>query len=165
VVVVAGAQAVAWLIGPAFMALIVVIAVAPVQGWLRRHSWPGWATTVVVVLLVYAILIGHALGIIFSVARLATELPNYASAADGLVTSATAQLAGLGVGPEQLAQARSSLDLGSLAGVLGSLLSSVAGLASLMRCCGTPRRNRTRTHERRSRAASGAANGSSRSRT
>lgn len=32
VVVVAGIQAAAWLIGPAFMALIVVIAVAPVQG-------------------------------------------------------------------------------------------------------------------------------------
>jgi AI-2 transport protein TqsA len=130
VVVVAGVQAVAWLIGPAFMALIVVIAVAPVQGWLRRHNWPGWATTLVVILLVYAILIGLALGIVFSVARLATELPKYASTADGLVTSATAQLATLGVGPEQLAQARSSLNIGNLAGVLGSLLSSVAGLAT-----------------------------------
>lgn len=130
VVVVAGVQAVAWLIGPAFMALIVVIAVAPVQGWLRRHNWPAWATTLVVILLVYAILIGLALGIVYSVARLATELPKYASATDGLVSSATAQLAALGVGPEQLAQARSSLSLGSLAGVLGALLSSVAGLAS-----------------------------------
>jgi AI-2 transport protein TqsA len=130
VVVLAGVQAVAWLIGPAFMALIIVIAVAPAQGWMRRHGWPGWATTLVVILLVYAIILGLALGIIFSVARLATELPKYASTADGLVTSATAQLAALGVGPEQLAQARSSLNLGSFAGVLGSLLSSVAGLAS-----------------------------------
>lgn len=130
VVVVAGVQAVAWLIGPAFMALIVVIAVAPAQDWLRRHNWPGWATTAMVILLVYAILIGLALGIIISVARLATELPKYASSAEALVTSATAQLAALGVGPEQLAQARSSLNLGSLVGVLGSLLSSVAGLAS-----------------------------------
>ena len=112
------------------MALIVVIAVAPVQGWLRRHGWPGWATTLVVVILVYAILIGLALGIIVSIARLATELPKYASAADGLVSSVTAQLATLGVGPEQLQQAAGSLDLGKLAGVLGGLLSSVAGLAS-----------------------------------
>ncbi|WP_246170207.1 AI-2E family transporter [Pseudonocardia hierapolitana] len=130
VIVLAGVQAVAWLIGPAFMALIIVIAVAPAQSWLRRHGWPGWATTLVVILLVYAIMLGLALGIVFSVARLATELPKYASTADGLVTSATAQLAALGVGPEQLAQARSSLSLGSFAGVLGSLLSSVAGLAS-----------------------------------
>jgi AI-2 transport protein TqsA len=130
VVVVAGIQATAWLIGPAFMALIVVIAVAPVQGWLMRHGWPGWATTLVVVLLVYAILLGLALGIIISVARLATELPQYASAAQGLVESAAARLAVLGVGPEQLQQAAGALDLGKLAGVLGALLSSVAGLAS-----------------------------------
>jgi AI-2 transport protein TqsA len=130
VIVVAGVQGIAWLIGPAFMALIVVIAVAPAQGWLRRHGWPGWATTIVVILLVYAILLGLALGIIFSVARLATELPQHASAADGMLTSLTAQLAALGVGPEQIAQAKSSLNLGNLAGVLGSLLSSVAGLAS-----------------------------------
>jgi hypothetical protein len=53
VVVFAGIQATAWLIGPAFMALIVVIAVAPVQGCLRRHGWPGWATSLVVLVLVY----------------------------------------------------------------------------------------------------------------
>lgn len=83
-----------------------------------------------VVLLVYAILLGLALGIIISIARLATELPEYASAAQGLVTSATARLAELGVGPEQLRQAAGALDLGKLAGVLGALLSSIAGLAS-----------------------------------
>jgi predicted PurR-regulated permease PerM len=130
VVVVAGVQATAWLIGPAFMALIVVIAVSPVHGWLRSHGWPGWATTLVLVLLVYGILLVLALGIIFSIARLATELPQYASKADGLVTSATARLAALGVGPEQLKQAASSLNLGNLTAVLGSFLSSVSGLAS-----------------------------------
>jgi AI-2 transport protein TqsA len=130
VIIVAGVQAVAWLIGPAFMALIIVIAVAPVQGWLRRHGWPAWATTLVVVLLVYAILIFLALGIVFSVARLATELPQHVSAANNLLASASAELARLGVGPEQIEQARHSLNLGNLAGVLGSLLSSVAGLAS-----------------------------------
>ncbi|HEY0815488.1 MAG TPA: AI-2E family transporter [Pseudonocardia sp.] len=130
VIVVAGLQATAWLIGPAFMALIIVIAVAPVQGWMRRRGWPAWLGGLVVILLVYAILLGLALGIIFSVARLATELPQYATKADSLVASATAKLAALGVGPEQLKQAAGSLDLGKLAGVLGALLGSVAGLAS-----------------------------------
>ncbi|MEK6438456.1 AI-2E family transporter [Pseudonocardia sp. T1-2H] len=129
-VVLAGVQATAWLLGPAFMALVIVIGVTPVQGWLRRHGWPGWATSLVVVVLVYAILFTLALVIIFSVAQLATELPKYASTANALVASATAQLTALGVGPEQLRLAASSLDLGKLAGVLGSLLSSVAGLAT-----------------------------------
>ncbi|MEN3298670.1 AI-2E family transporter [Pseudonocardia sp.] len=130
VVVAGGIRAVAWLIAPAFMALIIVIAVAPVQGRLRRKGWPGWATTLVVVLLVYAILGAIAIGLIVSVARLATELPQYASKADALLSTATANLAKLGVGPEQLAQAKGSLDLGKIAGLLGALLASVAGLAS-----------------------------------
>jgi AI-2 transport protein TqsA len=130
VVIFVGVQATAWLIGPAFMALIVVIAVAPVQGWLRRQGWPGWATSLVVLVLVYAIMLGLALGIIISVAQLATELPKYASAADGLVSGVTTQLAAFGVGPEQLQQAAGALNLGKLAGVLGDLLSSIAGLAS-----------------------------------
>ena len=46
------------------------------------------------------------------------------------MNSATAKLAALGVGPEQIQQAASSLNLGKLAGVLGALLSSVAGLAT-----------------------------------
>jgi predicted PurR-regulated permease PerM len=130
VIVVAGIQSIAWLIGPAFLALIIVIAVAPVQGWLRRLGWPGWATTFVLVIVVYGILVSLALGIIVSVALLATALPQYASTADGLVTSATAELAKLGVGPEQLKEVVSSLDLGKLAGALGALLGSVATLAS-----------------------------------
>ena len=92
VVVFAGVQATAWLIGPAFMALIVVIAVAPVQGWLRGHGWPGWATGLVVLVLVYAILLGLALGIVVSIARLATELPEYAAEAQSLVESATGRI-------------------------------------------------------------------------
>ena len=130
VVIVAGVRGIAWLIGPVFMALIIVIAVAPVQSWLRRRGWPGWATTVVLVLLVFAIMLALALGIVVSIARLATELPQYASKADALVASAKTQLAGLGVGPEQLQQAASSLDIGNLVGALGAVLGSVAGLAT-----------------------------------
>jgi predicted PurR-regulated permease PerM len=130
VVVVAGIQAIAWLIAPVFMALVIVIAVAPVQSRLQRKGWPAWATTLVLVVLVYAVLVVLALGIMVSIARLATEVPKYASQADGLVSSLSSALAKAGVGPDQLKHAASSLDLGKLAGLLGSLLDSVAGLAS-----------------------------------
>jgi AI-2 transport protein TqsA len=130
VVVVAGVRAVAWLIGPAFMALMIVIAVAPVQGWMHRRGWPGWAATLVLIICVYGLLLLLALGMIFSVARLATELPQYASKADTLVSSATSELARWGVGPDQLKQAASSLNPGKLAGLLAALLGSVAGLAT-----------------------------------
>jgi AI-2 transport protein TqsA len=82
------------------------------------------------VIIVYAILIALALGIIFSVARLASELPQYASRFDGLLASASARLTELGVGPQQIEQAKNSVNLGNLAGILGALLGSVAGLAT-----------------------------------
>jgi predicted PurR-regulated permease PerM len=130
VVVFIGVQATAWLIGPAALALIIVIAVAPVQRWLRTKGWPGWASTLVVVLAVYAIVLSLALAVIVSIARLGTELPKYASQGSSLVNSVTAQLAKLGIGPEQIKQAAGSLDIGKLAGVIGGLLGSVAGLAT-----------------------------------
>jgi AI-2 transport protein TqsA len=53
VIVLGGLRATAWLIGPAFLALIVVVALSPVQAWLRRHNWPGWLTTIVLIVLVF----------------------------------------------------------------------------------------------------------------
>ena len=93
-------------------------------------GWPRWASTLVVVLAVYAIVLSLALAVIVSIARLGTELPKYASQGSSLVNSVTAQLAKLGVGPEQIKQAASSLDIGKLAGLIGGLLGSVAGLAT-----------------------------------
>ena len=41
VVTVAGIRAVAWLLGPVFLALIIVIAVTPLQDWMLRKGLPG----------------------------------------------------------------------------------------------------------------------------
>jgi AI-2 transport protein TqsA len=130
VIVAAGVRSVAWLVGPAFLALVIVIAVAPVQRRLRRWGWPGWLTTLVLVVGVYAVVVSLALVILVSLARLATEVPKYAPDADALVASLNAQLARFGVGPEELAQVRGSLNLANLGAVIGALLASVAGLAS-----------------------------------
>src|SRR5690606_8559488 len=129
VIVAAGVQAMAWLIGPAFLALIIVIAVAPVQRWFQRKGWPRWVITLVLVLAVYAVVLALALTIIASIARLATALPQYAGQSQNLASSAAGLLARFGVGPGELEHIAQSLDLGKLAGLLGAFLSSVAGLA------------------------------------
>jgi AI-2 transport protein TqsA len=130
VVVFAGVQAAAWLVAPTFLALMIVIAVAPVASGLRRHGWPGWLTTLVLVVCVFGVLLALAVGIIVSVAALATQLPKYAANADDLASSVTNWLARFGVGTDELKQAADSLDLGKLGGFLAGLLSSIAGLAS-----------------------------------
>src|SRR4051812_32491809 len=46
-VAVAGLKAIAWLVAPVFLALVVVIAITPVQRWLRRIGAPSWLATAV----------------------------------------------------------------------------------------------------------------------
>ena len=130
VVVFAGVREASWLVAPTFLALVIVIAVAPVSSGLRRRGWPGWLTTLVLVVCVFGVLLALALGIIVSVAALATQVPKYAANADDLASSVTNWLAQFGVGTDQLKQAADSLDLGKLGGLLAGLLSSIAGLAS-----------------------------------
>ena len=130
VIVFAGAQAMAWLIGPAFLALIIVVAVSPVQSWLHRIGLPGWAATIALILLVYAVILGLVLVMIVSAARLGTILPQYATQADQLVASLSTTLAQFGVGPDQLKAATSSLNVGKIVGIVGGLLASAGGLAS-----------------------------------
>jgi predicted PurR-regulated permease PerM len=130
VVVFAGIQAAAWLVAPTFLALVIVIAVSPVASGLRRRGWPGWLTTLTLVVCVFGTLVVLALGIFVSVAALATQLPKYAGNADDVASSVTNWLAKFGVGTDQLKAAANSVDIGKLSGLLGSLLSGVAGLAT-----------------------------------
>src|SRR3954452_847975 len=75
VLVLAGVRSVAWLIGPAFLALIIVIALSPVQNWLRGHNWPSWLTTLVLVLLVCGVLVVFGMVVVVSLATLAGLAP------------------------------------------------------------------------------------------
>jgi AI-2 transport protein TqsA len=129
-VVAAGVQATAWLIGPAFLALVIVIVVKPVDQRLRRIGVPGWLSTVVLLLLVYSVVLVLAGVLLVSVSRLATLLPQYASSANALVGAGTGALRELGVGPEQLRSAAAALDLRRIAVLIGGLLAGLAGLAA-----------------------------------
>ena len=130
VVVVTGVRIGAWLIAPVLMALVIVIAVAPVQDRLHRRGRPAWLTTVVLVLCVYGVLVGLALGIVVSLARLAALLPQYTERGSDVVRSATDALAAVGIGRDQLRAAIDGLDLGRLTELLTGLLADVAGLVS-----------------------------------
>jgi AI-2 transport protein TqsA len=127
VLVLGGIRATAWLIGPAFLALIIVVALSPVQGWLRRHHWPAWLTTIVLVLLVVGLLVVFALVVVVSLARLAALLPQYTDRADQLLQSVAGSLARFGVRPDQLQGAVDDVDPAKVVTLIGTLL---AGLSS-----------------------------------
>jgi AI-2 transport protein TqsA len=127
VLVLSGLRATAWLIGPAFLALSIVVALSPVQGWLRRHHWPDWLTTIVLVLLVVGLLVAFALVVVVSLARLAALLPQYTDRADQLLQSVAGSLARFGVRPDQLQGAVDDVSPAKVVTLIGTLL---AGLSS-----------------------------------
>jgi AI-2 transport protein TqsA len=129
-VVLAGLHVTAWLVGPVFLALIIVIAISPVQSWLRRRGWPGWLTTLVLVVLVVGLLLLFALVIVVSIARLGALLPQYADRADDLMQSLAGSLERFGVESGQLQDAVSSVDPAKLVALIGAFLAGISGLVS-----------------------------------
>ncbi|MEU4673192.1 AI-2E family transporter [Amycolatopsis sp. NPDC023774] len=128
VITLAGLRAIAFIVGPVFLAMVIVVTASPVQTWLQRKGWPRWLTTVALVAVVYLVILSLVFVVIVSLAQLATLLPTYAAKASDLLRSATDQLAQFGVGPQQLRDLASSLDLGKLANLVGSLLTGVGGV-------------------------------------
>jgi AI-2 transport protein TqsA len=133
VLVLSGVRATAWLIGPAFLALVVVIAISPVQARMRRHGWPPWLSTLVLLLLTTGLLLLIVLVIVVSLARLAGLLPQYADHADDLLSSLAGSLSRFGVAPDQLEQAVSDVSPARVVAVVGTLLAGLSGaLTSLV---------------------------------
>ena len=129
VVAAAGLYAAAWLVGPVFLALVVVIVVHPLHGRLRRAGVPGWIATTVLLLAIYGLLLVLSAVLVVSIARLVTVLPGYAAEANQLVAGLTARAAAFGVGTEQLQAMASSLDARRITTLAAGLLLQVAGLA------------------------------------
>jgi AI-2 transport protein TqsA len=127
-VTVAGIRAVAWLAGPLLLALVIVIAVSPIQSWLRRKGWPGWAATLTLIVVIYGSLLVLTAFLVASVSQLAALLSQNAAKAQQLVASLTAQLSKLGIDPAHAKDAAGSADLSKLAGSLGGLLSDVGSM-------------------------------------
>ena len=130
VVTVAGIRAIAWLIGPAFLALIIVISVTPLQDWMLRKGLPRWLSVLALVIGVYAIMLTIALIMIISIARLGGLVPQYAGQADALLHSLEGTLSRFNVSTNELQEALKSVNWGKIAGLVAAMLASVAGLLS-----------------------------------
>lgn len=129
VVTAAGVALCAWLTGPVFLAVVIVIVVHPLQARLRRAGWPTWATVGALLVVVYGLVLVLSATVVLSLARLGTLLTVYTAEANALLGSALATLAGYGIGPEQLRSILSGLDANRLVPLVTGLLRGVGGLA------------------------------------
>jgi len=126
----AGARAFQETLGPAFLALVLVVTVHPLQAGLRRRGAPGWVGMIVSMAIIYAILASLVVALVASAARLVTLLPDYTAQFDKLLNQATRWLEDLGVQPEQAGAAVGRLDLAKLSGVLRDILSALTSVVS-----------------------------------
>jgi predicted PurR-regulated permease PerM len=131
-IAVAGLRAIAWLVAPVFLALVVVIALTPVQRWLRRLGAPSWVATSVLLVLVWSILLSFVALLVLSIAQLAALLPDYADRAQTLINGVVTDLNHAGIVSGQLSDLVSRIDYGQLVGVATGLLSSLTDAASTL---------------------------------
>jgi predicted PurR-regulated permease PerM len=131
-VAVAGLRAVAWLVAPVFLALVVVVALAPVQGWLRRVGVPRWLATAVLLLLVWAVLLAFVTLLVVSVAQFAALLPDYAGRAEILIGNVVADLNDAGIVSGQLSDLVRQIDYGQFVGLATDLLGRLTSAASTL---------------------------------
>jgi AI-2 transport protein TqsA len=101
VVAVAGLRSASGIVGPAFLALMIVITIHPLLAWLQRHRVPGWLAVVLTMLVAYTSLVALA-----------------------------AWLGERGVTQEQIDAAVSQFDLNTLVGVLQRVVSGTTNVVS-----------------------------------
>ncbi|MYR04928.1 AI-2E family transporter [Gordonia sp. SID5947] len=132
IVTVGGMKAVSGLVGPVFLALMLTVAVQPFPAWLRRKGCPTWLAFVVTLLAVYGILLALFGSLVFSIARLATILPEYSDKFQQLIDNFQKFLTDHGVSQEQVHNMISHIDPGKAIGYVGDVLESTVSVASAL---------------------------------
>ncbi len=130
VVSIAGVRAVADIVGPAFLALVLTITVHPLRERMRRRGLPDWLSSVLLIVVVYLTLALLTLGLVISVARTASLVSTYTTEINDAWRSLNQTLSDLGVEQAQIDKLTSAFDVGNLVGIAGDLLSSVLGVLS-----------------------------------
>ncbi|TCC48975.1 AI-2E family transporter [Kribbella capetownensis] len=124
----AGVRSFADIIGPAFLALVLTIAVSPLRRLLVRRGMKGWLAALIALVVVNAFLLGVAAALALSLAKLAGLLPAYQDKFAELVADTRGWLADHGIGQAQLEAALQKFDIGRLFDLLQSWLGGLLGV-------------------------------------
>lgn len=126
----AGLHSLGGIIGPAFLAIVLIITMYPIRIWLAQHKVPGPIASFVLLLSVYALLLLVSLALVISIGRLAGLVPTYSDEINGYIRDGGDFLAQQGVGQEQINAITGAFDVGSLVGAATNILQGILGIAS-----------------------------------
>jgi AI-2 transport protein TqsA len=130
VLVIAGLHEIADIIAPVFLALVLTVAVHPLDGVLRRWGAKPWAAMLLTLATIYLILIALSGAAAFSLARLATELPQYKGRGQELVDNVSQQLSQLGIGGQQVNAALGDINVDKVVTELLQVLDGLLGITA-----------------------------------
>ena len=119
-----------WLVGPVFLALVLVLLVHPLHGWLRRHRIPTVAALLILLVSIYGVILVIVSIVVVSLARLARLIPRYAGEVGVLVQDIRDLLALVGVGPEQARALTAMIDPSRVVALVTSVLSQTVSLGA-----------------------------------
>ncbi len=83
-----GTKAAAGIVAPSMLALVLTVAVLPINRWTREHGWPGWLATLSALAASYLILLVMVVGSVVCLIKFADLLPSYADEAKDLTKNA-----------------------------------------------------------------------------
>ena len=130
VVVAAGIHSIPDILGPVFMAVVLVVTVDPLRSGLIRKGAPKWLATLAVILGIYAIVIGLFAAAIVGIAQLAALMPQYADQFQAQLDGFKSWLSSMGVTQADVQKAVSGIDKSSILSAAGALLNSIKGIFS-----------------------------------
>ncbi len=119
-----------WLVGPVFLAMVIVVLVHPLHGWLRRHRVPAAPAMLLLLVAIYGLIAAIVIVVAVSLARLALLLPTFADEVGGILQDAQTRLAVVGLGPEQARALTSAIDPARAVRVLMAVLSHVVSFGA-----------------------------------
>jgi predicted PurR-regulated permease PerM len=126
----AGARAIADIIAPTVLALVLTITVHPVRRRLVRRGMKEWLVSLIAVVSVYLLLLGVSLAVVYSIGRLAALVPEYASDLEQYIEDLGDWLEGLGLDEAQIEAMAAALDTGKLVSLATDIFGAALGLAS-----------------------------------
>ena len=132
VIVFAGMRSVAGIIGPIFLALALTITVYPLRSWILGKGAPRWLATSIVVVGVYAVLVGLALALLLSVTRFAALLPQYVPQMQANVDKIHDWLTSIGIKDSQIQEMLKKISPSSVIDLVQSVLGSALGVVSTL---------------------------------
>lgn len=132
VVVAVGLRNIASIFGPTFFALTLVVTFTPLRLKLTRWRVPGWASSAVMLVMIYAIILGILFGFGMSIAQLVQILPRYAGNFNALYTDSLVWLDERGVDTSNADLLLSQLDFNRIISVLQGVLDGLSSFGTIV---------------------------------